>query len=293
MNDNIFDNISENDYSNDLNISLLENSENSDIEFKHENFYNIIKDEENSKNNLEECHIIGDFWKNNIQNEITAKSTNFEEKTKELNNKSLNQKNELLRQKRNNSKINIFSDDYLRRRCKNLLFENLFIFINDKINIVNNNNIIQGRLVKKLLPLNQVQKSNGNAEFNKNFLNKSLREIFNENISPKFKKYSPDHNKNIIDLLTDENKNENAGYFKRLFSLKFSECLKHFSGSNNLKDLEGMTTFDSLKSEIRKKEGDDYLETLNYYITNFEVLINKKRVRKAKEKKFLEKKNIE
>ena len=75
--------------------------------------------------------------------------------------------------------------------------------------------------------------------------------------------------------------------------MKFSECLKHFNGSKNFKELEGMNTFDSLKSRIRKKEGDDYLHNLNYYISNFEEQVNNKRERKRKKREIIGRKNIE
>ena len=280
----MFEGFENDDYFNNLNISLIEgNQEISNNELNY--FVDKPKEKDNSN---EECPINGDDMKNNIQNEITAKSTNFEEKSKELNNSSLNQEDKLLRKKRNNSKPIIFSNEKFIRRCKKLLFENLFNFINYIIYISFKKNIGQGRFIKKLLPLNQEQKSNGDAKFNKNLINKSLKEILSENISPKFKNYSPDHNKNLVDLLTDENKTENAEYFKRLFSLKFSECLKHFNGSKNFKELEGMNTFDSLKSRIRKNEGDDYLLNLNFYISNFEKQINNKRERKTKKEKLLE-----
>ena len=275
----MFEAFENDDYFNNLNISLIEgNQEISNNELNY--FVDIPKEKDNSKEEFPPIN--DDAMKNNIQNEITEKSTNFEEKSKELNNSSLNQEDKLLRKKRNNSKPIIFSNVNFIRRCKQLLFENLFNFINYIIYISFKKNIGQGRFIKKLLFLNKEQKSNGDAKFNKNLINKSLKEILSENISPKFKNYSPDHNKNFVDLLTDENKTENAEYFKRLFSLKFSECLKHFNGSKNFKELEGMNTFDSLKSEIRKKEGDHYLLNLNYYINNFEKQINNKRERKVK-----------
>ena len=265
----MFEAFENDDYFNNLNISLIEgNQEISNNELNY--FVDIPKEKDNSKEEFPPIN--DDAMKNNIQNEITEKSTNFEEKSKELNNSSLNQEEKFLRKKRNNSKPIIFSNVNFIRRCKQLLFENLFNFINYIIYISFKKNIGQGRFIKKLLFLNKEQKSNGDAKFNKNLINKSLKEILSENISPKFTNYSPDHNKNLVDLLTDENKTENAEYFKRLFSLK----------------LEGMNTFDSLKSRIRKNEGDDYLLNLNFYISNFEKQINNKRERKTKKEKLLE-----
>ena len=46
------------------------------------------------------------------------------------------------------------------------------------------------------------------TKFNKNFLYKSLREIFGQKISGRITNFSPDHNKNFIEFLFDE-KNEN------------------------------------------------------------------------------------
>ena len=190
-----------------------------------------------------------------------------------------------------NKKRNKFSNSNLMRRCKKLLLDNLINFINDKLKIIYKNNFGQGRFIKQLLSLNQEQKSTGNVKFNKNFLYKSLREIFGENISPRITNYSPEHNKNLIEFLVDE-KNENNEYFKRLFNMKFSECLAHFNGTKIFKELEGMNTFAKIEKDLEEEEEDkDYIVTLNYYITNFESLTNIKKERNRKKKKSNEEGN--
>ena len=191
-----------------------------------------------------------------------------------------------------NKKRNKFSNSNLMRRCKKLLLDNLINFINGKLKIIYKNNFGQGRFIKQLLSLNQEQKSTGNVKFNKNFLYKSLREIFGENISPRITNYSPEHNKNLIEFLVDE-KNENNEYFKRLFNMKFSECLAHFNGTKIFKELEGMNTFAKIEKDLEEEEEEDkdYIVTLNYYITNFESLTNIKKERNRKKKKSNEEGN--
>ena len=189
-----------------------------------------------------------------------------------------------------NKKRNKFSNSNLMRRCKKLLLDNLINFINGKLKIIYKNNFGQGRFIKQLLSLNQEQKSTGNVKFNKNFLYKSLREIFGENISPRITNYSPEHNKNLIEFLVDE-KNENNEYFKRLFNMKFSECLAHFNGTKIFKELEGMNTFAKIEKDLEEEEDKDYIVTLNYYITNFESLTNIKKERNRKKKKSNEEGN--
>jgi len=167
-----------------------------------------------------------------------------------------------------------YSDDNIRRTCKHIILTNLFDFINKKISEQYNNNIGKGIYIKKLLIINQEQKCNSKSKFNKEFLNKSLKDIFSENISKRYT-YPLDHNKNLINRLMNEKDEKKRIYFNNLFNLTFLECLKHFRGDYNISELEGLNGLD----EIKKKYGNDsdYLNLLNYYFLNFEDITNKKR----------------
>ena len=77
--------------------------------------------------------------------------------------------------------------------------------------------------------------------------------------------------------MNEEDENKRI-YFRKLFNLTFIECLRHFRGSERINELEGLNGFDNIKN---KYENDiDYLETLNYYIYNYEIITNKKRSQK-------------
>ena len=44
-----------------------------------------------------------------------------------------------------------------------------------------------------------------------------------------------------------------------------------------LKELEGLKYFENIKGDIGSKcqeEGDDYLETFDYYFNNFNIILN-------------------
>ena len=57
----------------------------------------------------------------------------------------------------------------------------------------------------KPLTINQKQKANVLIQFNQEFLNKSIGDIFSENISTKYTNYPLSHNKDLIqDLLNDK-----------------------------------------------------------------------------------------
>ena len=90
-----------------------------------------------------------------------------------------------------------FSDDNMRKKCKNLILKCLLEFINDKIKVEYNNNIGHGESEKSLKILNQKYKKKATVDSDRNFMNKTLGEIFSQNISDRFCKYSKNHNKNV------------------------------------------------------------------------------------------------
>ena len=70
----------------------------------------------------------------------------------------------------------------------------------------------------------------------------------------------------------DENKKE---YFNGLFNLRFIDCLEHFRGTADYFHLDGLTTFDEIKSEFEKDK--NYLDILTKYIFEYEnITMNKK-----------------
>ena len=166
--------------------------------------------------------------------------------------------------------------DNLKRECKHLVIENTMNFINDKIYEAYKGNIGIGLIKKKLLKLNQSQKANADAEFNKIFIRKTLKEILSQNIF-----YEQDHNKKLIETLLLE-KREN---FEKLFNLTFIECLEHFIGDKEIEELNGLTLFTELKDQIIKKhvkEGELYYENLKLFLSDFENKINKAKSRKKR-----------
>ena len=278
--------------------SIYEDNENiMNNVINNENFINTEKGKEkgdiinNLENYLTDYHSnkINSFTYQKIDNPKNPENTNIKElvtstKLEEKSNKIEDNTHKTFKiligkktQKSNNYK---FSDDHFRKMCKQLIFDNLIIFINNLLKNIYKDGIGRGIFIKQLLPLGQEQTSCGKAKFNKQLLNKTLKEIFFEKISNKYTNFLKDHNKKIIiELLTDE-KTGNCEYFRRLFNLKFLECLAHFNGSRYIEELEGMNTFAKIKDDLN--EDQEFLDELEHYITNFEEIINSKKERTSK-----------
>jgi hypothetical protein len=186
-------------------------------------------------------------------------------------------------------KHNKFSDDNIIKKCKHLVLKYLFDFLNNQIKTAYNGNIGKGSLKKELKIINNSQKSNAHVEFNQNFIKKKLCEIFSE-ISGKYKKYYPDnYNKLLIEELMNEKDENKKSFFNELFNLNFIECMEHFIAKKYRKELKGLKCFKEIKDTILNKYKEDgklYIKYLDYYLNNFEKIINIKGPRKHREKKI-------
>ena len=200
-----------------------------------------------------------------------------------------NNANILLNNKRNDnnkkqsSKHTKYSYDNLKRECKHLVIENVMKFINNKIYEVYEGNIDNGLLKKKLLKLNQAQKINADVEFNKIFLNKTLKDILSQNITKQITLYEPDHNKKVIDKIIIEKKD----IFEKIFNLTFIQCLDHFIENKKIEELNGLTLYSELKEEIINKyenDGESYYENLKLFLKQFQNKINRAKSRKKRKK---------
>ena len=179
---------------------------------------------------------------------------------------------------------NKFSDSNMRRKCKHLVLKNTLDFINYKIRSIYNGNIGNGLLKKELQTINQFQKHNANLNFNKEFLTRSLGQIFSDNLSTRFTNIPLNHNKMIITSLINEKDENKSIYFNKLFNITFRQCLNHFIGKDYIEELDGLKRFEEIKNEqILDKysvDSEEYFNLIFWYLNNFEEIINSKKPRK-------------
>lgn len=174
---------------------------------------------------------------------------------------------------------NKYSYDNLFRTIKGIILRVLYPFINSKIRRIYKKEPYYDINKFKLMKIRKKQVYESNIVFNKNFLNKTLKNIFSDNITKKIKKYNKDHNKNLIIKLLNDNNEGRRLIFHNLFEKTFLECLEHFRGTKKIEELEGITTFDTYK--VKFMNDSDYLATLKHTLNNYEIIINKRKGRKT------------
>ena len=162
---------------------------------------------------------------------------------------------------------NLCSDDNLRKKCKDLMVYSILNFVNKIIKEPNNKRIGRGICLKQLGELIPKEKMESNINYNKEFLIKTIDEIFSGKISGRFSNFMPD---DIQKLLNEENI-DIRNFFTQIFNLTFFQYLEHFYGTKNVSELIDMKDFDD---DIK-----DFIEEENL-LEKFENIINNKNSKK-------------
>ena len=183
--------------------------------------------------------------------------------------------------KRQATEQSLTRKDNMQRICKHLVIENVMKFINKRIILVYEGKIGSGLLKKELVKINQTQKIDSHSNFNKEFLDKSLKDILSENITKRITYYEDDHNKKVIEELIRDKKEE----FENLFNISFIDCLEHFAGVKFIKELDGLKLFNEFKQYIINKysENDEsFYYNLEIFIKDYRRRINNSNPKKNK-----------
>ena len=153
--------------------------------------FNFFIIDNNKSNNLQKL--------NSSKNKLDEYNNNKEEKKRGRKRKRENNNdNENNEDKKAHNK---FSDDNLRKKCKNMIIKYSLEFINEKIKEKYKNRIGHGKFKKELKILNQEKKAKSTVDFDKSFLTKTLKEIFSSDISARFYNFSKDYNRKLIKSL--------------------------------------------------------------------------------------------
>lgn len=268
-------------------INLEENSDNK--------IFNETPFKENYNNNLNDL-MINEFQTKITSDKISKRPNIFgiynnmgkagksPIKLEKTNNKEIKQKikKEFVGRKRNDSNLKgkqyKYYPDNIIRKIKRTILLILLNFINSSIDLIYDGIIGKGIFIKKLKKLNQRQIID--SKNNKEFLNKTLKDIFSEDITTRITNFFPEHNKILIEQLLNEEDNKKKNVFKNLFSLTFLECLNHIKGSKNLPELKDLPTLDEICQDL--KEDDEYVKFFKFYVFNFKEIIMQKKQRNRK-----------
>lgn len=177
-------------------------------------------------------------------------------------------------------KHNKYSGDNLFRKCKGIILNSLLVLINKIIAENYKDDPNYDKNTKKLLKINHRQIINSDVQFNKEFINKKIGDIFSDDITLRCRRYNIKHNEILIQSLINERDENKRILFRKIFNLTFLDCLNHFRGTKIIKELNGLKEYDEVCKSF--EEDEDYLYSFKYYIDNYEKIMENKKWRKKK-----------
>lgn len=216
-------------------------------------------------------------------NDFDNPNSNQKNKTKEERNlkikKPQNSKNSILKKKTERksekSTCKNTNNNNKTKKLKPILHESILKFINNIISKAYNNDIGHYICRKKLLKINCKYFNNNRADFDKQLLKKTLKEIFCHDINERFTIFPKDFNKILINRLLNEEDLKKRKIFENLFNKTFTECIDHIIGKKRIDELNGLEK--CFEDEIGEREDKEYLKGL---LNNFEKIILSKKSRK-------------
>ena len=235
------------------------------------NIYQLNKEKNKSKIEKEsEKNVLSKETKQSIKLEKNIMSIdNVNINTNNLNNKFEKEylgKKKVNKVKNNNNNL---------KKVRNMLLNSLFRFINKKIKKEFNNDIGKGPNIKQFKSVSKKNLSHSKVEFDKQFLNVKLKEIFSENVSKKYTNYLPNKNKDLFLNLKDYD------YFKKIFELTFLDCIQHINGNKNIL-LDDFETIEEIILQENNKFDKEDIDMYKDIIINYQTYIENKKERKKK-----------
>lgn len=203
--------------------------------------------------------------------------------------------NLLGRKKKNSGEIGLhdkYSENNRVRKFKVIIKDALLDLINSKIKENINLTILIGQkefTVDGLLNIRQDQIISTNVMDNRQLLDKTIRELFSDEIAQNFRKYPKNYNKLVIDKIYEI---DNEEKITSILDMKFSDCIKYFRKEQNYMDderffcLKGLEKkFENLTIDLTNEGNDEkYIEMLFDLIYNFENIFFAKKSRKRRGK---------
>ena len=194
--------------------------------------------------------------------DITNLQTQKIEEDTPINKETINQDN-----KNKNSRKFDYSN--ILKRIRTLILDFVRDFINQKL-IKIYKNIGDGIKIKNLF-VNPKTKEKENIKYFREFMTKTIGEIFSCAISKRYTNFNENKNKVLIEELINEKDLNKKIYFEKLFNLSFLDCLEHIMEQKDIDVLKGIKLFSEFKndpSELRKKKFEP-----NYYLPTFENVL--------------------
>ena len=172
-----------------------------------------------------------------------------------------------------------YTSNTIVKMIRRKIIDAIIKFINKKIKYYLKNNINHGRFIKQFKQIDKSDLSHSKVEYDKKFIYLKLKDIFSKDISQKISLHPPEHNRNLVQSLINE-ETEGHMYFSEFFELTFLDCLEHIRGTKNIELLYGLNNMNDIFDSY--KDNNILYDKLIDYVKSFEKFLERKKSRTKK-----------
>ena len=129
---------------------------------------------------------------------------------------------------------------------------------------------------KQLFELKQSQPMSSKIGCDGDFLGKTLGLMFSGGVGSECSCRPSARDGGLIESLINDKDEKKRNLFNKIFNLTFLDCLKHFRGSENVEELEGINNLEDYINDKRKFNDEEYCTIFKYFINNYETIIKEK-----------------
>lgn len=221
---------------------------------------------------------------NNISNKFDSIS-----KEKEKSKFGRKRKREKEKQLKNNRKVHDRNRrDNIQRKVKHIIIDSSLSLTNQLLRKIHINKQSEKKFDYQLIKINYKLIENIKAEDDVDFTNKTLKWIFCQKKSTKYKKYEKNHNANLIETSLNDSNTEDNQLLELILNMTFLEYMEFYIEKKYecIETLKGLKTFDEYceinNSKEKKPDDEKYIQLLKDYAYNYIDNINKIKKRNPK-----------
>ena len=190
--------------------------------------------------------------------------------------------------KTKNSKTKIvkhdkYFNDNITKKMKTMIVRMIIYLLNDMIKT------IHGKDKGKLFLINPKETEDSTIEFNRQYINKTIKEILSVAISSKYTTKDKLNNIKVIEKLLNADDKNIRKRFEKILYYKFKDVAKYLGGEekDDQVELAGLKSTHIWKKFLLEKE-EKYIKRMKDFMINLEQILNDLRPRKKQLNKIKE-----
>ena len=175
-----------------------------------------------------------------------------------------------------------YANDNKLKKSKTLTIRNFLDWFNKKLTKIYNDPNDPKKNIMKLSMIDPKETEDSTIEFNRQYINKPMKEIFSVKVSNKCTATNKLKNTQVIEIILNEIDENKRKPLEKPLNYRYKDCAKYLGGERDgLEELAGLESNERWLKFIKKND-EKYIKEIKHTMINLEQILNEKRPRKKR-----------